>query len=87
MRRRRFFANIGYILLFGVLGTILTFLVFSGLTYGSMQLEFIHYYVKHPADGNNWLILNLNPIECFVISSLLCSSDVIAAISIVKYEE
>lgn len=25
--------------------------------------------------------------ECFVISSLLCSSDVIAAISIIKYDE
>ncbi len=25
--------------------------------------------------------------DCFVIASLLCSSDVIAAISIVKYEE
>lgn len=31
--------------------------------------------------------LNLNLRECFVISSLLCSSDVIAAISIIKYEE
>jgi NhaP-type Na+/H+ or K+/H+ antiporter len=25
--------------------------------------------------------------DCFVIASLLCSSDVIAAISIIKYEE
>lgn len=29
----------------------------------------------------------LTAAECFVISSLLCSSDVIAAISIIKYEE
>jgi NhaP-type Na+/H+ or K+/H+ antiporter len=36
MRRRRFFANIGYILLFGVIGTIITFFVFFGLTYGTM---------------------------------------------------
>lgn len=34
MRRRRFFDNIGYILLFGVFGTITTFLVFAYLTYG-----------------------------------------------------
>jgi len=32
MRRRRFFENIGYVLLFGIFGTILTFFVFSGLT-------------------------------------------------------
>lgn len=34
MRRRRFFNNIGYILLFGIFGTICTFFVFTGLTYG-----------------------------------------------------
>jgi len=37
MRRRRFFDNIGYILLFGICGTIVTFFVFAGLTYGFMQ--------------------------------------------------
>jgi len=32
MRRRRFFENIGYILTFGIFGTIVTFFVFAGLT-------------------------------------------------------
>ena len=32
MRRRRFFENIGYVLTFGIFGTILTFFVFTGLT-------------------------------------------------------
>jgi NhaP-type Na+/H+ or K+/H+ antiporter len=32
MRRRRFFENIGYILLFGIFGTIITFFVFAGLS-------------------------------------------------------
>jgi NhaP-type Na+/H+ or K+/H+ antiporter len=34
MRRKRFFRNIGYVLLFGVLGTIIVFFTFTGLTYG-----------------------------------------------------
>ena len=34
MRRKKFFANIGYILLFGILGTLVTFIVFGLLTYG-----------------------------------------------------
>lgn len=34
MRRRRFFDNIGYILLFGVFGTIVTFFAFTLMTYG-----------------------------------------------------
>lgn len=33
MRRKRFFDNIGYILLFGIFGTIVTFFVFAILTY------------------------------------------------------
>lgn len=32
-------------------------------------------------------VIELELIESFVLASLLCSSDVIAAISIVKYEE
>jgi NhaP-type Na+/H+ or K+/H+ antiporter len=35
MRRRRFFENIGYVLLFGIFGTIITFFVFTGLTYAA----------------------------------------------------
>lgn len=34
MRRKRFFENIGYIMLFGLVGTLITFVIFSALTYG-----------------------------------------------------
>jgi NhaP-type Na+/H+ or K+/H+ antiporter len=48
MRRRRFFDNIGYILLFGVFGTITTFIVFTYLTYGFVKTgEFKMYYSKN----------------------------------------
>lgn len=46
MRRRRFFANIGYILLFGVLGTVTTFIAFSIMTYVIMNQDFITMYVS-----------------------------------------
>jgi len=51
MRRRRFFANIGYILLFGVFGTIVTFLVFAGLTYLVMQYGNLAMYTNKIYDA------------------------------------
>ena len=44
MRRKRFFENIGYIILFGLLGTILTFIMFTLLTWGFMRAGFMHKY-------------------------------------------
>jgi hypothetical protein len=44
MRRRRFFDNIGYILLFGIVGTIFTFFAFSGLTYAFVSTGKLEMY-------------------------------------------
>ena len=44
MRRKRFFENIGYIMLFGLFGTIFTFVMFSALTYAFMQADIMYKY-------------------------------------------
>jgi len=44
MRRRRFFDNIGYILMFGVFGTIVTFFAFAYLTYGFVKTNAFRMY-------------------------------------------
>jgi NhaP-type Na+/H+ or K+/H+ antiporter len=45
MRRKRFFDNIGYILLFGVFGTITTFIVFAYMTYGFVSTGSLKMYM------------------------------------------
>jgi len=42
MRRRRFFENMGYIFVFGFLGTLTTFIIFSILNYGFFKAEIIY---------------------------------------------
>jgi NhaP-type Na+/H+ or K+/H+ antiporter len=44
MRRKRFFENIGYIMLFGLFGTIFTFIMFSLLTFAFMQADIMYKY-------------------------------------------
>jgi solute carrier family 9 (sodium/hydrogen exchanger), member 6/7 len=36
MRRKKFFANIGTIMKFGFIGTIICFSIYTGMTYGAL---------------------------------------------------
>lgn len=84
MRRKRFFQNFSNIMIFGILGTVVTYVLFAGLTI------WIHSYgwmTMYDAETETWKDLVLSVPEILLMSSLLCSTDVIAAISMVKYEE
>jgi NhaP-type Na+/H+ or K+/H+ antiporter len=37
MRRKKFFANIGTIMKFGFVGTIICFAIYTGMTYGALK--------------------------------------------------
>jgi len=65
-----------------------TFFAFTLLTFGAMQTKFIYMSVLDKVSGLYVPeLIKLDIMECLVISSLLCSSDVIAAISIVKFDD
>ena len=84
MQRGNFFANFRNIALLGVFATFICFFMFSGLTLWITDFEFIQQY-----DGKTkeWSDLNLTSSECLLMCSLLCSSDVIAAISLISYDK
>lgn len=85
MYRKKFFANIRNITLFGVLGTFITFAVFSGLTYLVLQYVTFTQTQIDPKTGESiTTTVSLTTMEILLMCSLLCSSDVIAAVSLLN---
>jgi NhaP-type Na+/H+ or K+/H+ antiporter len=83
MHRGDFFANIKIVIIFGVLGTLISFTTFS---YFTIKLnDWMDMGVYDGATGE-WETLKIEAREIVLMSSLLCSSDVIAAVSLVNYD-
>ena len=84
MQRGNFFSNIKNILIFGCISTFVCFFVFSVLTIYIKDLGFMKQY---SGKTGLWQDLQLTSPECMLMCSLLCSSDVVAAISLISYDE
>lgn len=84
MQRGDFFANLKNISIFGVLSTFLCFAVFSVIT-----IVVKNRGIMQEIDGKTgkWAPLDLTDAECLLMCSLLCSSDVIAAVSLISYDK
>ena len=84
MQRGNFFANIKNVLLFGILGTFVAFFSFSAFT---IYLKDLGYMSQYDTTLGEWSPLKLENTECLLMCSLLCSSDVIAAVSLISYDK
>mmetsp|Transcript_15682 Transcript_15682/g.21273 ORF Transcript_15682/g.21273 Transcript_15682/m.21273 type:complete len:356 (+) Transcript_15682:59-1126(+) len=84
MRRKRFFRNFRNIMIFGVLGTLTTYFIFAALTLWIHSYDFMS--MTNGATGVTQNLI-LSSSEILLMCSLLCSTDVIAAISMVSYDE
>lgn len=83
MSRKKFFQNITNILICGVFGTVTTFFVFSSLT---LWLNGSRYLTQYSGTTGEETPLVFSTMEVLLMCSLLCSTDVIAAISMVNSE-
>jgi len=72
MQRKKFFKNIGNIILFGIVGTVVAFVSFAGLT-----LLYQRFYGGEMTQMNGktgeTTPLDLGNLEVILMSSLLCS--------------
>ena len=87
MQRKKFFQNIGNIVLFGLVGTIITFVSFSVITV--IYKDYIKGGEMTQVNGKTGVVtvLDLSTMEVILMCSLLCSTDVIAAVSLIKPEK
>lgn len=84
MKRRKFFQHFNYIALFGIAGTFACFVFFAILTYAAFEMFPITKWVP---ELHEWIPFKPTMEEILLLSSLMCSSDVVAAVSIIKFEE
>jgi sodium/hydrogen exchanger-like protein 6/7/sodium/hydrogen exchanger 8 len=92
LRKKQFFYNLGNILIFGLLVTFTCFAIYSYITYwmiNNLEIPMVNQYaLKHdlPTESEaNPTVIKVDTMKILLICALLCSSDVVAAVSIVDY--
>ena len=90
MRRKKFFENIGNVAIFGLCVTFVCFALYSAMGYLAVhygELPMANYFEdgKSQYDPNPRTI-DIDIMKLLLFTALLCSSDVVAAVSIVNYE-
>ena len=79
MKRRRFMRNLGYIALFGIIGTLFNFILIG---IGAVLLS--NHDVIIDLDGND---IHITVNAALALGSVLASSDAVAVLTIVKEDE
>ena len=84
MKRRKFFVHFNYVALFGVLGTFAWFILFSVFT---IMVFFMRPMSKYNPSTGEYGYFQCTVREILLLSSLMCSSDVVAAVSLIDYRK
>ena len=92
LKRKKFFQNFNNVTKFGLFGTVITFILYASMT--SIMFQMFKFEKFYPVDSTDGTIqagetrpLKFGAVEILFSSSLFTSSDIIAAITIVKFEE
>ena len=88
MRRKEFFKNFVNIVKFGIFGSLFTFVFFVFFTWILFQYGNITFWNPDANDGAGATEdFHLDLIEIMLVCSILVSSDIIAAMSILNQDE
>jgi NhaP-type Na+/H+ or K+/H+ antiporter len=86
LKRRRFFKNFGYIFMFGILGTLVSFFTIFGLTYafGKWNLVYINKSSDPSREGRT---VYLGIEDCLYLAAATCATDTVASLSVIKQKD
>lgn len=84
LKRKRFFMHFNYIFLFGVIGTFCGFIVYAFL---HILMFKMFSFEKYDLLTGEYEPFEMLLVENLLISAMLSSSDAIAAVSIVNFDE
>ena len=84
MRRKEFFKSFVNITKFGIFGSLFTFAIYVFLTW--LLFNYVDMTMWDP-DVSDFVPFHLELIEIMLVCSILVSSDIIAAMSILNFEE
>jgi len=89
MRKKKFFDNLGNIAMNGFCVTILCFIIYGVGTsvLGSVDIPAYNYYAANQGNTDTEYNIYFPPLQALLYAGLMCSSDVVAAVSIVSYEQ
>ena len=83
LKRRNFFKNFPYIFIFGILGTLVSFLVILFSTHAVSQWDWI--YIEYSPDPKrNNSIVHLTMRDCLYFAATTCATDTVASLTILK---
>ncbi len=88
LEKKRFFRNIKYIMVYGLWGTLINFLVMTQLVRLINHLNWI-VLTKSMAINDNYdgQVIQLESKEILYFSAIICSTDSVAALTLIKPKE
>jgi len=89
MRKKKFFDNLGNISMNGLCVTIFCFIIYGigGIFLVSLDLTMVNYSENNQLGEDTSKPISVTVFQSLLFAGLLCSSDVVAAVSIVDYEQ
>ena len=87
MHRKKFFQNLGNISIFGLGTTIFCFIIYGVGSVAIVQtgVTMRNYYIERQTGEDTVSPIDMSTLQVLLFAALLCSSDVVAAVSIVDY--